>query len=82
MDNPFDIILSKLDELENKVTILTDKAGKDDQQEELLTTTQLASKLGVSRQTIWKLTRTGSIKSIQLGRSRRYRLTDILEKLG
>ncbi len=43
----------------------------------LLTPTEAARELRLSRQTIWRLTRQGALKSIIIGGSTRYRRTEI-----
>lgn len=75
MENPYQILFQKLQEMDAKITKISASLSK--QEETYLTTAELASRLGVSRQTVWKLTKDQVLRQVQVGRSKRYRLSEV-----
>ena len=50
---------------------------KEPRSEQLLTRTQVAEQLAVHEQTVWRLEKSGDLPRVKIGRSVRYRESDV-----
>jgi excisionase family DNA binding protein len=63
--------------------LATDSIGLPDVTRRLLLKArEAAAALAISERTLWTLTDTGAIRSVRIGRSVRYALTDLQEYIG
>lgn len=80
MQNPFDLLISKLDSLEIHILELKNKS-KEDLSQKLYTKKEAALLLKVSEQSVYNYIKKGKIKSKQIGRPHLIPHTEIYNEL-
>lgn len=84
MDNPFQAILTRIDEIERKIDLLqscgaTIRPKNDDPR--IINTKELCKILNVTEPTIIRWRRKGKIPFMQIGSAVRFNLNDVLKSL-
>ena len=79
MQNPFDILLTRFDELELKISSL--KGQPEIEKPELINRFELCKRLGITEAHAIRLEKKGRIPVIKLGASCRYNWLKVVEQL-
>jgi excisionase family DNA binding protein len=67
----------KLAELDSQILLALAETRKPVQEDKLLTATEAARRLGISRVFLYEKARTGDVKSVRIGRAVRFRARDV-----
>jgi hypothetical protein len=81
MENPFEIILERLDRIEKAIENLNTPSTDKDAEEVLLSRIDVATLLKFSLTTLWKHTKNGKIKSYGIGNRIYYKKEEILKSI-
>lgn len=79
MLNPFDVLLTRFDELESKLSSLTVQPAED--KPELINRFELCQRLGITEAHAIRLGKKGQIPEIRIGSSVRYNWPKVIEAL-
>ncbi len=77
MNNPFEVIETRLDRIETSIKALADTKPEPVRPEKYLSTDQVCDLLSVSRVTLWKWEQKGILNSTRIGNLKRYKLSEI-----
>jgi excisionase family DNA binding protein len=79
MDNPFEILMQRIDDLEKKIDLL---ASNDiDKVIEIIDRPELCKRLGITEPTVIRLAKRGKIPEIRIGSSVRYNWISVVKVL-
>lgn len=80
MENPFELILERLERIEIAIQNLNVPPNNDDE-DILLTRLETAKLLKINLTTIWKHTKTGKLKSYGIGNRVFYKKEEVLKSI-
>jgi hypothetical protein len=81
MENPFEIILERLDRIEKAIENLNTLSTDKDAEEVLLSRIDVATLLKFSLTTLWKHTKNRKIKSYGIGNRIYYKKEEVLKSI-